>query len=387
MATVKTLIGNIKGPKGEKGETGATGPAGAQGVQGVQGEVGPKGDTGATGPQGLPGEQGPQGEAGESATITIGTVTVGESVNDAKVTNVGTSSNAVLNFVIPRGEYHVPEVVEVAENTITLRPNNYYNLGVKNNGDVINCVLGDETPNRINEYMFEVTVDEIDITVALPETIRWNDIEGVANTDGALLLPAKHTYQFSIINDLGVIIKYANYILSNPAEFVLEGTVLSWTGDAKADEYILEYSTLMMASESDYVYIATVNEPSIDLSQYITETNVYYMRIKAKSNKYVDSGYGTYTYTISEQLATPTNLAVSEVGTLTWDSVENAYSYKITCNELGTTKSETTNVCDLTTSFSLTSGTTYTFTVQAIGATLSAYTASEISDIISYTAA
>lgn len=40
MATVKTLIGNVKGPKGEQGIPGI------QGVQGVQGEQGPKGDTG-----------------------------------------------------------------------------------------------------------------------------------------------------------------------------------------------------------------------------------------------------------------------------------------------------------------------------------------------------
>lgn len=51
------------------------------------GSVGPTGPTGPTGP----------------ATITVGTTTTGEPGTEASVTNVGTSSVAVLNFTIPRG--------------------------------------------------------------------------------------------------------------------------------------------------------------------------------------------------------------------------------------------------------------------------------------------
>ena len=54
----------------------------------VKGEIGPKGQ---------------DGEAGAAATITIGTVTVGSSNSSVSVTNSGTSTNAVLDFVIPRG--------------------------------------------------------------------------------------------------------------------------------------------------------------------------------------------------------------------------------------------------------------------------------------------
>ena len=49
------------------------------------------GPTGPTGPQG-------------PATITIGTTTTGESGTNASVTNSGTDENAVLDFVIPRGD-------------------------------------------------------------------------------------------------------------------------------------------------------------------------------------------------------------------------------------------------------------------------------------------
>lgn len=52
----------------------------------------------------IKGVQGLQGAAGAAATITIGSVTTGEPGTNASVTNSGTTSKAVLNFIIPRGE-------------------------------------------------------------------------------------------------------------------------------------------------------------------------------------------------------------------------------------------------------------------------------------------
>ena len=140
------------GPQGERGEQGPAGADGAQGPQGdpgqaatiqvgevttgepgskaqvtnsgsesaavfdfviPRGEPGPKGDTGAAGPQGERGEQGPagadgaqglQGNPGQAATIQVGKVTTGEPGSDARVTNSGSESAAVFDFVIPRGE-------------------------------------------------------------------------------------------------------------------------------------------------------------------------------------------------------------------------------------------------------------------------------------------
>lgn len=67
MAVQRTLIGNIKGPKGDKGDTGDTGAHGA------------------------------------GATVTIGSVTTTVYGGNANVTNSGTSTDAVLDFVIPQG--------------------------------------------------------------------------------------------------------------------------------------------------------------------------------------------------------------------------------------------------------------------------------------------
>lgn len=65
-----------------------------------------------------------QGGDGDPATVAIGTVTTGEPGSAAAVTNVGTSSAAVLNFTIPRGADGVgggggSEVVAVVSSPIS----------------------------------------------------------------------------------------------------------------------------------------------------------------------------------------------------------------------------------------------------------------------------
>lgn len=68
---------------------------------GVIFEQGPTGPTGPTGPQG---PQGPQGNPGTAATVTAGTTTTGAAGTSANVTNSGTTSAAVFDFTIPRGD-------------------------------------------------------------------------------------------------------------------------------------------------------------------------------------------------------------------------------------------------------------------------------------------
>ena len=144
------------GLPGERGERGADGLPGAKGDKGDTGERGLKGDKGDTGERGQDGKsayeiavahgydgdeeewvyslkgdvgapggngksafesaggyqrfdteaewvkslKGAKGDDGRSATVTIGTVTTGET---ASVTNTGTETEAVLNFVLPAG--------------------------------------------------------------------------------------------------------------------------------------------------------------------------------------------------------------------------------------------------------------------------------------------
>lgn len=105
--------GNVQGPKGDKGDTGAKGAAGAQGPQGVQGL------------------QGLQGPAGNVATITIGSVTTSAPGTSANVTNSGTSSAAVLDFVLPKGKDGADGGVTVDEELSATSTNPVQNRAVK----------------------------------------------------------------------------------------------------------------------------------------------------------------------------------------------------------------------------------------------------------------
>ena len=106
---------NTGGPKGDKGDTGdaATITVGSTstGTPGTNASVTNSGTSSAAvlnftiprGDKGDKGDTGATGNPGAAATISVGTTTTGQPGTNASVTNVGTSSAAVLNFTIPKG--------------------------------------------------------------------------------------------------------------------------------------------------------------------------------------------------------------------------------------------------------------------------------------------
>lgn len=92
------------GPQGPQGTPGATGATGATGAQGPGGPQGAQGVPGIQGLQGPVGPQGSQGPTGAAATATAGSTTTGLPGSSASVVNVGSTSAAVFNFTIPRGD-------------------------------------------------------------------------------------------------------------------------------------------------------------------------------------------------------------------------------------------------------------------------------------------
>lgn len=70
-----------------------------RGEKGGKGDKGDKGETGDTGPQG------PRGAAGKAATIQVGDVSTGDV---ASVTNVGTDTDAIFDFVFPVSDGGTP---------------------------------------------------------------------------------------------------------------------------------------------------------------------------------------------------------------------------------------------------------------------------------------
>lgn len=106
---------NLKGDKGDKGETGETG----NGIVSITktATVGLEDDytinftngtqtvyTVTNGADGQDGTDGTDGADGQAATITVGSTTTGQAGTSASVTNSGTSSAAILDFVIPKGD-------------------------------------------------------------------------------------------------------------------------------------------------------------------------------------------------------------------------------------------------------------------------------------------
>ena len=66
-------------------------------------QQGPAGPRGARGPVGAIGATGANGANGTGATVSVGSVTTGAPGSQASVTNVGTASDAKLDFTIPAG--------------------------------------------------------------------------------------------------------------------------------------------------------------------------------------------------------------------------------------------------------------------------------------------
>jgi hypothetical protein len=112
LVTTNSLIKNYVNSNRDilKGEQGDAGNDGYTPVKGIDYFDGAKGDTGASGKDGVDGytpikgvdyTDGVAGPAGTSATISVGTVSEGTT---PAVTNSGTASAAVFNFVLVRGE-------------------------------------------------------------------------------------------------------------------------------------------------------------------------------------------------------------------------------------------------------------------------------------------
>ncbi len=184
------------GPRGEKGDTGSTGATGPQGPKGDTGDTGPqgpKGDTGPQGPKGDTGPQGPKGDPGASYTLPIASPTVLGGVQpvaktDAMTQSVGVDESGALWVAIA---YPVVETTDAAKE---LSPNTYYKWGEMS---ALTITLGAEIDGRVNEFCGEFVSGETATTFSVPGSVSWPN---------GLTVEANKTYQFSIMNGIGVIV-------------------------------------------------------------------------------------------------------------------------------------------------------------------------------------
>lgn len=234
-----------EGPAGPKGDTGDTGP---QGEPGEQGPVGPKGEPGEQGPKGDTGPQGPQGPAGEDGqtpNVTIGTVQTLPAGANATAEITGTTPNLALNLGIPKGDpgeqgpkgdtgetgpqgpaglglptptaadagkvptvnadgtgYELKKVggegyypvIQATSATLELSPNQFYQWGEM---AALTITLGAAASGVVSEYCGQFTSGATATTFSAPDSVKWA---------GGLTVPANAVCQFSIVNNVGVMV-------------------------------------------------------------------------------------------------------------------------------------------------------------------------------------
>lgn len=156
------------------------------------------------------------------------------------------------------------------------------------------------TNGIVNEYSGQILADENDVTLTTPSNIIWSQCEGVENNNNVLTLEKNYTYQFSIINNLGLIIRWANGTLDKPT-VSFSYPNLSWTSVTDADDYIYR--------------VQDATGIDIQSNHQTTSTSANISSIKPQT-----------------QLSTPTNVSASPSATsivVTYSSVSNANQYTI----------------------------------------------------------
>ena len=235
-----------KGDKGEKGEPGINGKNGTTPVITANATIsntsgspavkvtktgnhespsflfefsGLKGEPGKQGTQGIPGVKGDKGEPGTNgkdgktpaieATATIANTTGTPSVKVTKSENTDSTSFsfAFSGLKGERGEQGAQGLkgdkgdsgimssvlIEGATPTQSISPNKFYKF---ESVTTLTITFSQETPNVLNEYMFQFTSGETATVLNMPDSVRWI---------GDHTIEPNKTYQVSIVNNLAVI--------------------------------------------------------------------------------------------------------------------------------------------------------------------------------------
>lgn len=215
---------------------------------------------------------GPRGPEGNSATVTIGTTTTGLPGTNAVVSNSGTTSNAVLNFVIPRGENGTAATINVG--TTTSLPAGS-NATVTNVGTPTNAILnfgipvGSTTSIDSGSFLSRTssTYTNVNSIILLPITLNSSGIN--INSNGVISISKSGRYLINygiksttIGNIIGIYINGSNIINTNI------NTVISDLNPSA--------SIILDLNESDVITLGAVNaDETLPLTLENNTTNAY----------------------------------------------------------------------------------------------------------------
>lgn len=251
-----------QGLKGDTGETGATGPkgdTGPQGPQGLKGDTGAKGDkgdtglTGPIGPQGPKGATGATGPQGPAGTVKVGSVTSASYGTAPKVTNSGTSTAAVLDFVIPQGApgETVADVSELTANFITESAESYPTYTTT---EKMKVILG-----KIKKYLADLKSNVASINTALTGKLNKTDV--IANLTATTSGKALDATQGKALQDQ---ITQLNSDLNNLSNLVKKAYMFKW------NEFVIPIGTLTANGGEVYDKIYTIPESNFENNKWTT---------------------------------------------------------------------------------------------------------------------
>lgn len=236
MAVLDVIIGYVRGLKGDTGATGATG---------------------ATGP---------------GATIGVGTVTTTTYGNPAQVTNSGTATDAVLNFVIPQGAPG-EEVTDVSSLTLDSVTSTAASFPIPAVGEVMSVIMGKiikffgDTVTALNSKL-----NRSDVTTSLGVTTTGQALDATAgktlndsisalNDSLALAVKAESALGISDANIMSTertltVGRYTAESLNTPykaglTENLSEGIILNYGGWVTGSGF---YASQLAMSSGGYIY-------------------------------------------------------------------------------------------------------------------------------------
>lgn len=129
-----------------------------------------------------------------AATVAAGTVTKGSYNSAASVTNSGTPQNAVFDFTIPTAVY---PVVNQTASSVSINPGV---LNLWGTMSALTITLATPSDSSImNEYLIQFTSGSTATTLIVPASVMWAEEPEVE---------ANATYQISIVNNLGIIVRF-----------------------------------------------------------------------------------------------------------------------------------------------------------------------------------
>ena len=187
-----------------------------------------------------------KGARGSAATVRIGNVSTGAPGTDVVVTNSGTSADAILNFMIPRGNPGADGGVEVDTGLSSTSTNPVQNKVVKTAIDAVTASIPTKVSTLENDAGYLTQHQSLD---NYAKTNQNNSFSGTQTFDTIRPLSEQIAYQWNTptpTTHCGFMIVYANVTLDLTSIFNL----------IPYGDYMAVY-TCVIAANSDYALTVT----------------------------------------------------------------------------------------------------------------------------------